>query len=241
MRSPIKFCLLLGLSIVLADVSCSFAGPIFGSNLIVNGNAESGSGAADALTTTSVPGWTVTSNFTAVQYNASAGFPTSSSPGPSNRGTNFFSGGPNNASSRATQSIDVSSAAGVIDAGAVNFNLSGWLGGYATQGDDAVLTITFLSAGKVTLGTAALGPVSVTDRSGISGMLARSANGLLPIGTREIDVALQMTRAAGTYNDGYADNLSLNLSTTPEPSTMVLLCSGLSGLLYTVYRRQKTK
>jgi hypothetical protein len=42
-------------------------------------------------------------------------------------------------------------------------------------------------------------------------MLKRSAKALVPVGTRAALVTLTMTRASGSYNDGYADALSLVL------------------------------
>src|SRR5271166_4449209 len=78
----------------------ALAVPLFGTNLIVNGNAEAGTGSASGNDIESVPGWSTVGNFTVVQYGA-AGFPSSTSPGPANRGSNFFAGGPNNAGSSA--------------------------------------------------------------------------------------------------------------------------------------------
>ncbi len=124
----------------------------------------------------------------------------------------------------ATQSIDVSSAdAAAIDTGNTPFNLSGYLGGFSTDGDNATLSITFKSALGSPLGTASIGPVSAADRGNVTGLLPRSTSGNVPTGTRQIDVLLQMTRTAGAFNDGYADNLSLVFTTAPvandDPTT----------------------
>jgi hypothetical protein len=239
MRSSKQIGLLLCLS-MFVDVSRTlYAGPIIGSNLIVNGDAEAGSGAADASSQVVVPGWIISGSFTAVQYNAAGDFPTSGSPGPAIRGANFFAGGPDNSASSALQLIDVSLAAGVIDTGTVNYSLDGYLGGFANQGDFAVVSVGFLSATNALLGTATIGPVSVIDRGGVSGLLARGHRGALPIGTRGIEVELEMTRQAGTYNDGYADNLSFVLTSVPEPSSCVMLGSALGGLLLAGLRKAK--
>jgi hypothetical protein len=186
---------------------------VFGPNLIVNGNAETGPGSPDGTTlpVPNAPGWALTGNFTVVQYNAPGGFPLSTDPGPPTRGANYFAGG-NNASSSAAQTINVAAGAAAIDAGTATYSLSGWLGGFSSQDDNATLTVTFRNAGATAIGSATIGPVTATDRGSATGMLLRNAAGAVPVGTRTIDVVLQLTRVSGTYNDGYADELSLVLA-----------------------------
>src|SRR5712691_6106613 len=212
-KAPLTLLLaLLALGGALSDPAPAVAAPpaIFATNLIANGDAEAGVGSSDG-SVVPVPGWTVSGNFTAVQYGAPSGFPSLTDPGPSNRGANFFAGGPNNASSSASQLISIASAAPQIDAGAVTFALAGFLGGFQDQGDNAVLSVTFEN-GDLVLGTAQLGPVTAADRGNATGLLARSTSGAVPVGTRQLLVTLQMTRAPiFFYNDGYADNLSLTL------------------------------
>lgn len=184
-------------------------------NLIINGNSEVGSSSKTAYDVVSTPGWTETSNFNVVRYNtrSSAGdFPSSTDPGPSDRGKNFFAGGPSNSNSSATQLIDVSAYAGDIDSGNVRFNLAGYLGGFAEQGDNAILRATLTNGRCNTIETKSIGPVTAGTRNRQTGLLLRSISGILPIGTRQIRLLLQMTRTAGSYNDGYADNLSLTLT-----------------------------
>ena len=202
---------------LVAALACCVPVPVvaqvFGPNLIVNGNAETGPGSPDGTTlpVPNAPSWTLTGNFTVVQYNAPGGFPLSTDPGPPARGSNYFAGG-NNASSSATQTINVAAGAAAIDAGMATYSLSGWLGGFSSQDDNATLTVTFRNAGATAIGSATIGPVTAADRGSATGMLLRNAAGAVPVGTRTIDVVLQLTRVSGTYNDGYADELSLVLA-----------------------------
>lgn len=209
----------------------------FGTNLVVNGDAEAGAGSPDANTVEPVPGWNTSGTFTAVQYSASSGFPTLTDPGPSVRGSNFFAGGPSNAFSQATQTLDVSMDTNAFGNGLTPFTLSGYVGGFAGQNDNAVFSAVFLSSGGGVLGTAQIGPVSAADRLSQTGLLFRSSSGTVPVGTSSIFFDLQMTRMEGSYNDGYADNLSLTLdapAAVPEASTTLsfglLLALGLGGV-----------
>ena len=87
-------------------------------NLVVNPGAEAGAGAADASQQLPLPGWTVESTFTAVQY-GTPGFLTVADSTALGGGVNFFAGGPGGALGAATQVIDVSAAAAEIDEGQV--------------------------------------------------------------------------------------------------------------------------
>ncbi len=224
--------------IALAVLTALPAQAQFGTNVIVNGNAEAAAGSTDG-SVVSVPGWNTSgSGFTAVQYGASGGFPLATDPGPADRGSNFFAGGPSNGYSVGTETLDLSSDAALIDGGQVSFTLSGYLGGFSSQGDNAILSATFLSANDQALGGGEIGPVTAADRGDATGLLFRSTDGVVPIGTRGVDVDLQLFRTDGSYNDGYADNLSLVLTpaaAVPEASTTVsfglLLALGLGGVV----------
>jgi hypothetical protein len=183
-----------------------------GPNLLVNGDAEAGPGSPDGGVVP-VPGWKPTGSFTAVQYDTPAeDYFKSSDPGPPNRGKSYFAGGPDSPSSSASQEVDVASKAKAIDAGKATFKLAGWLGGWSTQEDNAVLTITFADANGSGVGTASIGPVTAADRQGKTSLIYKEATGSVPGGTRKIKVVLLMTRLEGVYNDGYADNLSLQVA-----------------------------
>jgi hypothetical protein len=161
-----------------------------------------------------VPDWTPAkgSQFTAVAYGASGGFPDSSSPGPKHRGKNFFAGGPSGNTSGATQSDSLKAYATPISKGKAKFKLSGWLGGFSSQGDYAKLTVTWTTAKGKALGHATIGPVTPSQRHDVTGLLFRTTSGTVPKGATQAVVTLHMVRESGEYVDGYADNLSLTIS-----------------------------
>jgi hypothetical protein len=149
-----------------------------------------------------------------VQYGAAGGFPTSTSPGPKSRGKNFFAGGPDGANVVAVQTISLSAFASAIKAGDATFTLSGWLGGYADQGDEAFVELDWKDASGDVVGTSAtLGPVTAAQRDDVTGMLKRATSGSVPSTARKAYLQLSLTRVDGSYNDGYADNLSLIVKT----------------------------
>jgi hypothetical protein len=174
-------------------------------NLIVNGDAEAAVGGTGPVVP--VPSWTSSGNATAVVYGAPGGYPALTDPVPADHGLNFFCGGPNDAASSFTQTIDLEIYASRIGLGGIGFELSAYLGGYATQSDNAVLTVTFRGDANASLGSASIGPVTPAERASATGFLFRSNTGAVPMGTLKVDVELALTRVEGSANDGYADNL----------------------------------
>jgi hypothetical protein len=173
----------------------------YGVDLLVNGNAE------NALT-----GWNQTGSPAVVQY-GTAGFPSTTDPGPPDRLKAFFAGG-SMALSILDQDIDVSANAADIDAGKVACDVEAWLGGYLNDGDSARFDVSFLDGAGKDLIFISLGPVTTADRGGKTGLLSRAKTVSLPAGVRTISAALYMIRDAnngGAYNDGYADNLQIVL------------------------------
>ena len=208
-------------------------------NLILNPGAD-----VDASSTADTPplvptSWTATSTAGYLAWGIPGGGPVATDPGPADRGTNFFFGG-NDVSTSLTQTISLSSFTALIDSGSASYDLSGWLGGYAFQRDNTVVTATFKDAGSVDLGSAAtLGPVTNTDRNNITGLFFRQTGTALPVGTRTVTIQMDFTRVDGAFNDGYADSLSFKVtsavSSAPEPGTLIFLMLG--GTLVLVKRR----
>jgi len=224
---------------------------VFASNLITNPGAEMGASLGGGSFVAA--GWTVVSGpagangFTGFSWTFGAGYPVYGDPGPmppATRGNRFFYGGENSTSSSAQQLITGSTpeVQAAIDAGLVTYDLSGWLGGFASQSDNARLSLAFLDAMNGSLGSIQLGPVTVGQRGNQTGLLFRQGVGIVPAGTRSLVVTLLMTRNEGTSNDGYADNLSLvlsgpNVTVIPEPGTLLLVAVGGLGLVG--YRRPR--
>jgi hypothetical protein len=209
------------LAAAVAALSCAFAGGTASAvttttkNLIKNGGAEKAAGSPDG-SVVPVPGWTETTGatFTAVQYGASGGFPTATSPGPSSRGVNFFAGGPSDPDNTivAVQTVTIGTYKTAIDGGNVSASLVGWLGGFSTQGDQAFVEVDFKNAHGTFLSSMSIGPVTEADRAGVTGLKKQIASALVPVKARTAFVQLSLTRVDGSYNDGYADALSLKLS-----------------------------
>lgn len=192
-----------------ASVAAAPACPSCAHNLILNAGADQAKGTStDSVV--KVPHWKGTHGFTAATYAwgvSGGGDLSPSSPGPKKRGPNYFYGGPDSSVSTGTQMITV--AAGGIKTGKVHYTLAGWLGGFSSQGDHAVLDVTFENGQGKAIATYGIGPVTEAQRKGVSELLFRHRTGVVPAGTRELKVVLIMTREAGSDDDGLADNLSL--------------------------------
>jgi len=202
----------------------------FGSNLIINGDAEAG-----------VAGWTVydgTDLFQSVNYGSNWVLPTQ--PGPTNRGAKMFAGA-SSAYSAGFQIVNVSDLSSSIASGQVAFDLNGFLGGWQAQGDNAQLLVTFIDAANADISNVTLGPVTPGDRGNQSGLFFRQQTGFVPVGTAQIKFDLSMERQGGGDNDGYADNLVFsltNVGAVPEPQTYALMGLGLAFLGAAARRRK---
>ncbi len=181
----------------------------FGQNLILNPGAEANVGASNSATIVSPRSW-FGAGPTVVKY-GSPSFLQTSSPGPRLRGKNFFSGGLN-ASSDLFQTINISSIASFTDGSLASFALSGYFGGNGAQLDTASLSANFQGASLNIISTATVGPVTASDRANQTSLQFESFTGAIPANTRYIQIQLHFSRVAGNVTDGYADNVSLVVS-----------------------------
>lgn len=190
-------------------IAPAWAGPL-GNNVLTNGDAECGDAGATNGSVTSIPGWvnagTDSAKMSTIAYGG-ASYPSASSPGPTDRGNAFFSGGQDNTATL-TQEVPLAGVSQDVAAG-LRYNLNGWLGGYKAQTDTAKVVVTFKSSTGATVGTAQIGPVTHTDRNDVTGLLQRTATGTVPAGTQSASVVVTASKDTGTNNDGYSDSLSL--------------------------------
>jgi hypothetical protein len=223
LRGQLLLCGVIAAVVVAAGSVATARAAVPSGNLVVNGDAEGGTGSTDSATTAPVPipDWTTTTNFTEHTYDpaGSQNFPDANASAAIDGGSQFFAGGPSNGSGNAvetaTQDVNVSTAASEIDRGGVVAALSADLGGFASQDDQAKVTATFLGADAQQSGAITIGPVTAADRADTTKLLARTGSAMVPRGTRVIRVVMTATKFAGAYNDAYLDNISLSLSPPP--------------------------
>lgn len=152
-----------------------------------------------------------------MKYGSSGGFPTSTSPGPANRGANFFAGGPDTDNDVAVQTISLSAYVTPIKAGTASFKLTAWLGGSGSLNDSGFVELDRKKAnGELTGTSATLGPVTAAQRDDITGLLKLTVKGTIPKAARQAYVQLSIFSASSdpSYDYGFADDLKLVIKTS---------------------------
>ncbi|MGH7179076.1 MAG: hypothetical protein ACREJC_16985 [Tepidisphaeraceae bacterium] len=184
-----------------------------GTNLLTNPGAEDGQSSSTGDTVV-VPEWTQltlgSNTVTVVPYGA-PGFISDEDPGPTDRGDNFFTGG-KFARSEVQQSVDVTNLAVDINAGRIHYDFSAFLGGLANEGDGVEIKLQFFRGPFSLAGSAIV--FNPPDRQGVTKLVQQNTSGIIAAGAVVAQINMAFTRAFGTNNDGYADNLSLVLSSS---------------------------
>lgn len=174
-------------------------------------------------------------------------------------GLQYMKGGPGINGSVSTNTFSAGSidlltggiTGGDIDGGIVNYNLYAQFSSYRTQGDHATLSVQFLDAGSLALGS----PLQIGGAAfvsslgmGISGYgdpdyvdmrdwAADSLAGIVPSGARFATVQVfDVKTPSGTAIDGYMDNVSFSIA-VPEPGALTLFALG--GGLAALARRRR--
>jgi hypothetical protein len=185
---------------------------ICGKNLIKNPGAELGRGVTTVNAFGSVPGWSNESGqFGAATYTFPNGFYFKTTPGPKDRGKNYFFGGTTEKAVAANASVGKQTIALPASAVGRKATLSGWLGNYG--GIRSQVRAEFTDAAGTVLATVRIGPI-VTIGNAV--MALRSRSGTVPPKTKKVTISLifgpnAKPGIAGVYNLAGADNLSLVL------------------------------
>jgi len=169
-------------------------------NLIKNPGAEENRAIHGATVTVKDWKYAHGHRLTIARY-GTPGFPSGHAPGPKTRGLNMFVGGPGHKTSGGTQLISLKHQRTLIGASKARFLLTAWLGGEGSKGDDASVSVTWMTASGATLSTATIGPVTEAERQGVSGLHYRQVRGLVPSTATEALVSMQFVRMSGHYND----------------------------------------
>jgi hypothetical protein len=180
-------------------------------NLIRNPGAEASTGGTGE--DRPVPRWTKHGQTTVVRYGV-PGFPLMTSPGPPDRGRNFFCGGAvvPHVRSALDQWQDVSWAATQIDTKLTRCQFSAWIGGKGAEADSAQVILRFIDAGVSTLGEVTLGRAGPADRRNVTGLLYRERTVGVPGQTRYVWVFLRFSPGQDNYIHAFVDNVWVSLS-----------------------------
>jgi uncharacterized protein (TIGR03437 family) len=208
MRYHAHFCGFLGIAVLLAVKPVPAQQNLMGTNLVVNGGAESGPASADGkAVVAAIPGWTpATGSINVLPYDLT-GYVLLKDPAPPDHGFQYFLGvSPSGSTLR--QDIDVSAAAALIAGKSVKYTASVYLGSKQYGfGAPAQMTVQFKNANGQTFSSATLGPAGFDSATVDGGLSQQQAIGLVPAGTTRITVTLTINNQFGV-----ADSLSLVLT-----------------------------
>lgn len=177
-------------------------------NLVINGDMESGD----------LTGWSTSNGMEVID-----------DPGAVSRGTNglspgktvgrfSFTGGTGPSIATALQTVPLASFASAIDSGTQGFAIGVDLQSRLfSAADTASAFFRFQDAGGNLLGS----ELSFADPpTGNFDWTEFSQSGIVPVGTRQLEIEVDSRRSGFNSSDGFIDNVSFKL--VPEPSTPIL-------------------
>jgi hypothetical protein len=110
------------------------------------------------------------------------------------------------------QTVSLSNWAAKITTGAVDYELTAWLGGKGAIPDNAMIQLNFKNgAGSLVGGTVTLGPVTNTQRANQTKLIKRAKVGSVPSAARSVLVQVIFIDADGAVAHAYADNITFKL------------------------------
>jgi hypothetical protein len=227
--------------VALLALAGSASAAIPAGNLLANGDGERGTAVSDATSRVCPESWTCRGGaMTLVRYGTTT-FPSAAESARIGGGSAFFAGGPNSETSEAFQELNLSTARSEINAGGVQITFGGCLGGAQTLDDSSNIALEYGDAEQGKLGADGVdGPASAAERGNETKLLPRFKTSTLPRGVRFVSVSLLAFRkhpapaqsaqdrppSRGSYNDGYADNISVQLSPLQGPAPPTPSCGG---------------
>ena len=179
-----------------------------GVNLIFNGDGELERGMTPGFDA-SVPGWVDNGTMTTWVYDV-LDYLQKTDPGPADRGSNYFGGGTGDSTMH--QEIDLTGISEEIGWGNLTYSLTAYIGGYSNQNDCMEVLVEFFDSSGNLLLSGGIGPVYAADRNYTTGIHFHDEIGQVPADSAWARVTLNAYLEYG-YNDAYADNASLILST----------------------------
>ena len=207
-------------ALAAAATSMPAAAATFGTNLVVNGDAETGD----------LTGWSITGVVATTNTAPTAPF-----------GSFSFWSGTGGTSETLVQGIDLAPLAAEIASGGVGYTVSAQLQSRrAGQSLDRVVAqLVFRDAANTVIGVGAPLEDPTNDVNDFSWDF-ESTSGFVPTGATTAEIDLVFTRDAGTSTDAYADDISLVLTpaAVPLPAALPLLAAGLCG--FAMIRRRST-
>ncbi len=177
-------------------------------NLVFNGDGELERGMTPGFDA-SVPGWIDNGTMTTWIYDV-PDYLQKTDPGPVDRGSNYFGGGSEDSTMH--QEIDLTGIAEEIGWGNLTYSLTAYIGGYSGQNDCMEVLVEFFDSSGNLLLSGGIGPVYAADRNYTTGIHLNGVIGQVPADSAWVRVTLNAYLEYG-YNDAYADDVSLILST----------------------------